>query len=185
MVDAVIGEIELPERPSGDWRADLASIAGATRATLRGHPWFTQLGIHPVPGPQTTRYGEVALRSLQGLGLDDAAQVNILAAVNNYVFGFLQRESGWQQLMSPSRTTTAQRETRPRDRATRTAGHGIVSAQHLAARTNLSGDDSFAFGLDCLLEGIAARIAQAGQQPRPGQTTQPTIMRQAPGKDNG
>ena len=38
MVDAVIGEIELPERPSGDWRADLASIAWATRATLRRHP---------------------------------------------------------------------------------------------------------------------------------------------------
>jgi AcrR family transcriptional regulator len=166
MVDAVIGEVELPERPSGDWHADLATIAWATRAALRRHPWFAQLGIHPVPGPQTTRYGEVALRSLQGLGLDDAAQVNILAALNNYVFGFLQRESAWQQFMSHSRATTAQRQTRPRDRAARTAGHGIVSAQHLAARTNLSGDDSFAFGLDCLLVGIAARIAQAGQRPR-------------------
>jgi AcrR family transcriptional regulator len=167
MVDAVIGEIELPERPSGDWRADLASLAWATRAALRCHPWFAQLGIHPVPGPQTTRYGEIALRSLQGLGLDDAAQVNILAALNNYIFGFLQRESAWQQLMSHSRATAAQRETRPGGRGARTAGLRSVSAQHLAARTNLSGDDSFAFGLDCLLDGIAARIAQAGQQPRP------------------
>jgi AcrR family transcriptional regulator len=167
MVDAVIGEIELPEQPSGDWRADLAAIAWATRAALRRHPWFAQLGIYPVPGPQTTRYGEVALRSLQGLGLDDAAQVNILAAVNNYVFGFVQREAAWQQLMARGLTPHARPETRPGSRAARAAGRGSVSALHLAARTNLSGDDSFAFGLDCLLDGIAARIAEAGQQARP------------------
>jgi AcrR family transcriptional regulator len=185
MVDAIIGEIELPERPSGDWRADLAAIAWATRAALRRHPWFAQLGIYPVPGPQTTRYGEVALRSLQGLGLDDGAQVNILAAVNNYVFGFVQREAAWQQLTARGLTPHARPETRPGSRAARAAGRGSVSALHLAARTNLSGDDSFAFGLDCLLDGIAARIAQAGQQARPGQCTQPAATRQAPGKDNG
>jgi len=53
MVDAVIGQVPLLERPSGDWRADLAAIAWAARATLSSHPWFAQVGIHPVAGPQT------------------------------------------------------------------------------------------------------------------------------------
>src|SRR6201982_491786 len=32
------------------------------------------------------------------------------------------------------------------------------SAEHLSVRMNLHGDDSFEFGLDCLLDGIAVRI---------------------------
>ena len=51
MVDACIGLIPLPEQPSGDWRADLAAIARAARVTLSAHPWFAQLGIHPIAGP--------------------------------------------------------------------------------------------------------------------------------------
>ena len=52
MVDAVIGEVELPEPPSGDWRADLAAIAWNVRATGQRHRWFGSLGIYPVVGPR-------------------------------------------------------------------------------------------------------------------------------------
>lgn len=183
MVDAVIGEVELPARPSGDWRADLASIAWATRATGRHHRWFAQLGIHPVAGPRTMRYGATAMRSLEGLGLDESTEVNILAALNNYVAGFLQREAAWQQLLARTRTTGAQRDTRLSAQATEGTGHD-VSAQHLAARANLHGDESFVFGLDCLLDGIAARIAQAHERPQVLQE-RPAAIPQALGKKTG
>ena len=42
-------------------------------------------------GPQTLRFGAIALRSFEGLGLDQETEVNILAAVNNYIYGFVQR----------------------------------------------------------------------------------------------
>jgi hypothetical protein len=45
------------------------------------------------------------------------------------------------------------------------AGTGQPTVQHHAVRMNLSGDESFAFGLDCLLDGIAMRIASAGGHP--------------------
>ena len=150
MVDAVIGQVELPERPSGDWRADLRSIAVATRAAMSRHPWFAQLGIHPVAGPRTVRFGAVALRSLEGLGLDQETEVNILAAVNNYISGFVQREAAWRRFASPAAPAAAR-------------GHGEaaeMSAEHLEARTRLHGDESFAFGLDCLLDGFAVLIAR-------------------------
>ena len=165
MIDAVIGEIELPGRPSGDCRADLASIAWATLATLRRHPWFAQLGIHPVPGPQTTRYSAVTMRSFDGLGLDPAAEVNILAALNTYIFGFLQRESAWQQFISRTGTSAAQWTALLAAHPPQPTGTGRPAPQHHAVRMNLSGDQSFAFGLDCLLDGIGIRIAHAGQQP--------------------
>jgi AcrR family transcriptional regulator len=167
MADAVIGEIELPEQPSGDWRADLTSIAWATRAMGRHHPWLAQLGIHPVPGPLTRRYGAAAFRSLEGLGLDPATEANILAAVNNYVSGFLERETGWWAPMSRTTARAAQQDTSASDRTARTAADPSVSPQHLAARASVHSDESFAFGLDCLLDGIAAHVAQAANERLP------------------
>jgi AcrR family transcriptional regulator len=161
MIDAVIGEIELAGLPGGDWRADLVSIARATRATLRQHPWLAQLGIHPVPGPQTTRYSATAMQSFRGLGLDAATEVSILAAVNTYIFGFLQRESAWQELITRTGTGAEQWADVLADHLARPAGPGRPTAQHHAVRMDLSSDNSFAFGLDCLLDGIALRIARA------------------------
>jgi AcrR family transcriptional regulator len=171
MVDAVVGEIELPKWPSGDWRADLASIARATRAMGRRHPWLSQLAIPPVPGPLTTKYGAAAFRALEGLGLDPATQVNILAAVGNYVAGFLERETGW---WAPGTTArAAQQDTSSSDPPAQTAADLGVTPQHLAARASTHSDESFAFGLDCLLDGIAARIAQAADKPLAGKSPKP------------
>ena len=149
MVDAVIGQVPLPPRPSGDWRADLAAIAWAARTTLGRHPWFAQLGIHPVAGPQTLRFGAIALRSFEGLALDQETEVNILAAVNNYIYGFVQREVAWQRFASRAEPAAA-------------PARENLSAEHLAARTKLHDDESVAFGLEGLLDGYAVRVARAG-----------------------
>ena len=178
MVDAVAGEIELPERPSGDWRADLASIARAIRAIGRRHPWLAQLAIPPVPGPQTRKYGAAAFRVLEGLGLDPATQVNILAAVGNYVAGFLERETGWWAPAPGTTTMAAQRYTSPGDRPAQTADDPGVTPQHLVARASTHSEESFAFGLDCLLDGIAVRVAQAADKRLPARARS---HRQAPG----
>ena len=150
MVDAVIGQVPLLERPSGDWRADLAAIAWAARATLSSHPWFAQVGIHPVAGPQTLRFGAMALRSFEGLGLDQETEINLLAAVNNYIYGFVQREVAWQRFAARAEPAAAP------------AHEDEISAEHLAARTKLHSDESFAFGLECLLDGFAVRVARTG-----------------------
>jgi AcrR family transcriptional regulator len=150
MVDTVIGEIALPGRPSGNWRTDLSAIAEATRDTLARHLWFTQLGIYPIAGPQTLRYGEVALQSLTGLGIDGAAQVNVLAALNNYVFGFLQRKTAWHHGTSPADAPSGPLPS---------VARSVISVDHLSARTALAGDESFMFGLNCLLDGFAALAA--------------------------
>lgn len=178
MVDAVVGEIELPEQSSGDWRAELASIACATRAMGRRHPWLAQLAIPPVPGPLTRQYGAAAFRSLEGLGLDPATQVNILAAVNNYVSGFLQRETGWWAPASRTTAMAAQRDTSPSERAAQATADPDVTPQHLAARASTNSDESFTFGLDCLLDGIAAHIAQAANERGPARARS---HRQGPG----
>jgi len=119
MVDAVIGEVKLPEPPSGDWRADLAAIAWSVRATGQRHRWFGSLGIYPAAGPQTLRWGTRALRSFEGLGLGPVTEVNILALLNNYIYGFLLRENAWHRVASQVKPAMAAEDARPGDGAPR------------------------------------------------------------------
>jgi AcrR family transcriptional regulator len=162
MVDAVLGEIDLPERPTSDWRAGLTTIAWATLATLRRHRWFGQLGIHPVPGPATLRYAAGVLDLLTGRGLDEPTAINVLATLNNYISGFVQREQAWQDLRARdgaqarwSRAAAAGGAGRPAE--------APASDRDLSARLTLSGDEGFAFGLDRFLDGIAVLVDRRGK----------------------
>ena len=137
---------------------------------MSAHPWFAQLGIHPVAGPLTLRFGDVTLRSFEGLGLDPATEVNILGTINNYIFGFVQRDAAWQRLPARAEPAAAPSGIRPSGPSgpsgapANGALPGGMSAEHLSVRTELHGDDSFEFGLECLLDGIAVRIGRARDQ---------------------
>jgi AcrR family transcriptional regulator len=157
MADAVIGEVALPERPSGDWREDLRSVARAVRATLQRHSWYSQLGIQPLLGPNTRRYAEQAAASLRGLGLDPDVEVEILAALNNYVVGFVHREHAWRQVIRRSGLTDAAWNQQLGELIASTAAEDPRLAERTAKRLTLNSDDSFEFGLGCLLDGVAAR----------------------------
>lgn len=145
MADAIIGRIEVPESPSGDWRADLSAIAWSSLREARHHPWFTQVSFQDVPGPCTMHYGERALATFSGEDIDPISALNGLAALNNYVFGFAQRAAQ----LAPG--TSAPKPLHP--------GDGRPLAAERRARADLTGDDSFAFGLNCLLDGMDRRIA--------------------------
>jgi AcrR family transcriptional regulator len=159
MVDEVIGEIELPER-SGDWQTDVHGIAANTHAVLRRHRWLVLLGIQPGLGPKTQRYGQAALGALEGLGVDLPTRINILAAVNNYLLGFIHREIAWEQLRQRSGLTNKQWTARLRRYLQGASANDRLLATQIEARLRLTTTDSFEFGLDCLLQGIAAQAAR-------------------------
>jgi AcrR family transcriptional regulator len=159
MADAVIGQVALPKRPSGDWRRDLRSIARATREALRRHSWYAQLGIQPMLGPQTQRYAQQASATLRDLGLTVAEQVEILAALNNYIVGFVHREHAWHEVTRRSGRSDARWRRMLEGLVADTAGEDPGLAEQMSARINLHGDESFEFGLTCMLDGIAARTS--------------------------
>src|SRR4029453_78348 len=49
MVDAVSAEHDLSATPTGDWRADMLTLAHQTRALMYRHPWLPRL-MSPVYG---------------------------------------------------------------------------------------------------------------------------------------
>jgi AcrR family transcriptional regulator len=169
MRDMLMAEITVPE-PSGDLRADLRSIAVSNRAMLRRHTWLMDfVGGRPPLGPNTLLALERSLVAVADLNLAPALAFDILAAVNTYVSGAVLREvqeiraraAEQQSGLDPDAVMSERQAWRDRLGATGIFGNFVrfldADIDPDAPETM---DERFEFGLDCLLDGIAARIAR-------------------------
>ncbi|MGA3220001.1 MAG: TetR/AcrR family transcriptional regulator [Acidimicrobiales bacterium] len=170
MLDAVEGE-DVPAGQSGDWRVDLVHIARQKRRLLLRHPWVVDFISERTPlGPNALLQIERSLSVLDGSGLGTRTKLQILTAIDTYVTGSVLNE------LREVRVEQA------RERAGLTDVEIAAGMQAWWDRLDQSGmfvrflrifdegidpdaaetrDDRFEFGLDCLLDGIAARLPQA------------------------
>lgn len=174
MLDWVQGEQQVPE-PSGDWQADMRGMAASARALLHQHPWAMDfMGGRPPVGPKSMQNLERALASLDRLGLDKATAVTIVTTLMTYVLGAVLREvqelNGERYLQEQvAELTDEEKESVVREFAERVRATGryphmaAMIAEGVDPDAPETRDDRFQFGLDALLDGLAARIAQ----PRP------------------
>jgi AcrR family transcriptional regulator len=160
MFDAVFRDIELPE-PSGDWRHDLRGIATIAHDALRRHPWLILLGIQPSIGPNVRRYAEWTFGVLGPLGIDRQARTEILAIINNYLFGFAHRQTAWGQTRERAGLTDEQWRQRLDEYLSRAQSADPALAADIESRLHLTSERNFELGLDCILDGIAARLIPA------------------------
>jgi AcrR family transcriptional regulator len=95
MDDAIMSELLIPEGElPGDWRAAIAEIAQRSRAVFRRHPWvITARESEGEGGPNGMRHFEQSLAAVAGTGLDADERLEIIAMVDDYVYGFVMRES--------------------------------------------------------------------------------------------
>ncbi len=162
VVDQLIGEEGLPECPSGDWRADLLLLARQMRALLHRHPWLASL-LHVASrlGPNSLAHAEFSLATVAGLGLDAATSFSIPNAVDDYVRGAVLGELEWAGVKRSSEGGEGGRATiRHYFRQQVEASERYPELRRFVSDPGeIDADANFAFGLDCLLDGIAARIA--------------------------
>ncbi|MFH8804338.1 TetR/AcrR family transcriptional regulator [Streptomyces sp. NPDC017936] len=93
MVDHVSGELTVTDPPSGDWRADLKTVARLQRAHMLRHPWLpVALSTRRVPGPNTLAFLEHVLAALRPTGLDGAAKLEVFAQITAFVAGHVAHE---------------------------------------------------------------------------------------------
>ena len=169
MIDAIVGDAQAPES-SGDWRADLRAGACTTRDALHRHQWAVNfMSTRPPAGPKMLRNLERSLGALDGLGLDKATALTTLMAVGTYVLGAVlreQQEANSERYMAElfGDVPEAEKQAVIQEfvQRIRTSGHFPRMVAMLdegvdpdAAETR---DERFEFGLDCLLDGIAARL---------------------------
>ncbi|MDH6114309.1 AcrR family transcriptional regulator [Kitasatospora sp. MAP12-15] len=116
MVDAISGEYELPDAPSGDVRADLRGLAHQQLAILRRHPWaVTVIVSRPSLGPNGLRFVEYFLATMansevgsEGSGSGSGSKLEMMSLLNGFVCQFAEWERGG---MSPGQDREqAQRE---------------------------------------------------------------------------
>lgn len=150
---------------AGDWRVVLRASAMRFRGVILKHPWVTDLPgrILFAPTPAFMAVTEQNLAALDGLGLDVAQMADIADAVTAYTRASTHDEVTRKRLRAPEGWTS------PRDvkhantaRLNWLLKAGDYPLYERYIREGVPRDDEqarFEFGLDCLLDGIAARLS--------------------------
>jgi AcrR family transcriptional regulator len=159
MVD---GAATNPPRPDpDDWRAGLREWSRAMLDSYRLHPWTLQIPISGPPvGPNQLAWMDAGLHCLSRVELHEAEKLGVIQLVSGYVRA--------QALLSSELSQAAKARTAPvptygaQLRKVVTAHdypalHRLVESGFLDGPTDYD-DRDFEFGLDRVLDGVAALI---------------------------
>ncbi|NKZ08454.1 TetR/AcrR family transcriptional regulator [Actinomadura latina] len=162
MTDHVLLEAGIPDRPSGDWRADLTLIAENTREVWLRHPWLASLHRpRATLGPNRLRLAEFALGALDvGIPIDQT--LVLLDMLNGYVERVVRGEIEWAREarrggMTPERWM---RESGPYVRELLGTGRYPMFERIVrdARLPHMTAEEQFRYGLDRVLDCIAAAL---------------------------
>ncbi|WP_432923983.1 TetR/AcrR family transcriptional regulator [Microbispora sp. CA-135349] len=170
MLDTVVREY-LPEDrpPPDDWADGLRLLAWQARRTMLRHPWLAPLAAGRVQvGPNSARLTETALGMLDGLGLSVDEMLALVGAVFAYVNGYVQSELAEGEALRRSGLTLAERLAQHLSyiqSLIATGGYPMLErVTKEGGRQYTAADDRFAYGLDRLLDGIAAALPPAAAE---------------------
>jgi AcrR family transcriptional regulator len=178
MLEAIEAEIDVPE-PSGDWRADLRAFARNARAGMLRHPWFMGFkGFRPPSGPNDARNADRLFGAFDGLGLDMGTTIWLTQAVITYVMGAVAREIAEiktereMAALAAGSLTEEELEAFKKEFAERIGASGRYPRLVRLMDAGVDPDDPatraerFEFGLDIVLDGVAARLPANRNQAR-------------------
>jgi AcrR family transcriptional regulator len=166
MVDEAYAESQdgMPDEPCDDWRGVLRAMARANRARMLRHPWLAQAHSQALTAltPHQLAGAEHVLQALKPLDLDPDTALAVMDTVNEYSRGSAAREvtilqimrrEGWENL------DDVRGALRPNMMWLMSTGRYPQFLRWVREATRK--DDNgwrFEFGLDCVLDGIAARL---------------------------
>ncbi|RAY14014.1 TetR/AcrR family transcriptional regulator [Actinomadura craniellae] len=174
MQEAVHGEMILADEEAGDgrsapdgWRAALTRYAHREWEMYQRHPWALEIAItRRVPGPHAITLFDSALRAVSETGLTPGQMVAVVELVGGYVGGVARRAA---QARLIERRTGVSDDQWWADRASLFEHFGDGRFPTLTAIWQAGGFDEpvadqdcgsagFEFGLDRVLDGVAALI---------------------------
>ena len=160
--DRLVAGVVIPPADT-DWRVAVREVAIAVRAAVLRHanavPVLVSRGSF---GPNVMRLTDEAVRAFRSAGFGETDAADAYFAVSNFVYG-----------SCASQTSSASPSARPD--LDRKAYFGLVRQYIASLPANLypnlqaaaprmftaSPDERFAFGMDCLIAGLEARLAAA------------------------
>ncbi|MFD0265088.1 TetR/AcrR family transcriptional regulator [Streptomyces sp. NPDC127106] len=160
MADTAIGPCPVPEVPSGGWRGQLEEWAHRLAEGFARHPWVLEATVGPrVMGPAELSWLERAVAALDGTGLNGAERMD--AAV--LLAGHLRTLTQQARAAGPAGNPEAQLGALLGELM---QAHGdrfpaVTAALASAAESN-GQDQAWEFGLQRILDGLAALVDQRG-----------------------
>lgn len=175
MDDAIMGELVIPEdeMPVG-WRDRIALIARLSLAAWMRRPWMLELVGDFRITENGLRHFDQTIGALDGLEIDPALKIEIMVQVDDYVFGFVVRESAidHERLIESGEFAET---TEFVEAAIQTGGFPHVAAmvdperdfmeQWLDVVGRVYDQGRFERGLNRLLDGIEAELERLGALP--------------------
>lgn len=164
MIDAVVGEIDLPAHPTGDWRRDLCLVAEQIREVGLRHPWQIPLANRrPTLGPNSLRVLEFTLAALDGYGLDIDEISALAGMLDDYAHSAVHREIGWLDQARRTGMDIAQWMSGYVGpyvaRIVASGNYPMFTRTIREARVpHLTPEERFRYGLERVLDGIAAAL---------------------------
>jgi AcrR family transcriptional regulator len=160
MYDHVLGALDVPARPTGDWRADLRLIARGTREMWLAHPWLADVRrSRPALGPNQLRIMEFGLGALDvGIPVDDI--LTLVSMLDGYVLTTVRSEIEWERERRRTGMTMHDwmRRSSPYVLQLLDGGEHPMFARVVkdAALPHMEPDARFAYGLERVLDCIAS-----------------------------
>ena len=172
MVDTALGPP--PAGPADGWRAGLARWAWAIRAGYQRHPWVLHIPISGLPSlPNQVAWFEEGLHSLAGTGLEENEKASSILLVSGYVRNSASIDADIEAAMRSSGRTPDEWMAGYARTLTLLADPARFPAltKFIAAGVFEQADPpdvEFTFGLDRVLDGLAALIRErTGGPPAP------------------
>ncbi|WP_431683260.1 TetR/AcrR family transcriptional regulator C-terminal domain-containing protein [Kitasatospora sp. KL5] len=165
MMEDVFGRWTFPEQPPEDWRERLALAGRMLWEAFRSHPWLAPAlsMTRPQIVPTALPFTEWVLTALQDRGLDRWTVFTTHLTLFNYVRGTavsVEAEAEAEALsgLDAEEWMTTQE---PALRALLATGRHPLLARYLTDGYDFDLDRLFEFGLQRILDGIAALMADA------------------------
>ena len=156
MVDLVMAEIEAPAADV-TWRDAMRRRAVSLRAAYARHPWATRL-MHTRPSAGPGRLGsfEATIACLRRSRFSFALTVHAMSTLDAYVHGFGVQRLHVAQADLPDDVAMAEALARwlPREQYPHLSA---LVLEHVLVE-GFDEDESFAFGLDLVLDGLQRRL---------------------------
>ncbi|MFE6130068.1 TetR/AcrR family transcriptional regulator [Streptomyces sp. NPDC056437] len=165
--DEVWQEVGLPDLDSLDWRTAATTMAAGQHAMMTRHPWLVQaLAGHLLYGPQKARHDDHILAVYEKAGFVGAEADQAAATVFVFVLGSAAGASATIALTRRLNRGGGDAEEQLRDTMARAREFALTYPrlrsrleEASAAEYNAAPDDSFAFGLEAILDGFEKRLA--------------------------
>ncbi len=173
MATATLGEEKLPDNCEGDWRAQLAFAATLEWRVFRRHPWLSHVInlTRPRPMPVALSLTDWVLRALEDTGLTPSERMQVHIVLHGFIQGMSVNLEEEARAVSETGMTEQDWMDQQEGKFAALGAQFPAFGKFLADVRDgfdFDLDRLFEFGLERLLDGVAAMIARTARGSRPG-----------------